>query len=169
MLLAGMNWCLVRGIVGRRLHRLSDGLSAVADHVSVGGTSPHGQTVPVAAKLPAGPSDALGLAARAFNTLLDALERERRFRTVIHASRDVTVMIGTDGVIVFASASVQSVLGWDPAAVLGARLQDAVHQKDRALLEDLLHPLPGPAAAVPRAGGHEHELPQRPITVRVAT
>ena len=54
------------------------------------------------------------------------------------AARDVIVVLDPAGRVTFASAAVERLLGWAPAALLGQPLSARVHGEDRAALEEVL-------------------------------
>jgi diguanylate cyclase (GGDEF)-like protein/PAS domain S-box-containing protein len=84
--------------------------------------------------LPVSAADDLGRTAAAFNAMLAALDRERRFRSVVHATSDVIFLVDLDGWISFVSDSVGDLLGWAPQELLGPVARDLVHPDDLARL-----------------------------------
>src|SRR5437763_13625014 len=125
VLVCGANWWLARAVVGRRFRLLSDRLRHVSDQVrdaTVTGDWP-GSTAEVWA-IPVDSEDELGETAASFNRLLAALDREERFRSLVEESSDVISIVSAGGEIVFQSPSVERVLGWTPAALVGERFQD---------------------------------------------
>ncbi|MQA32705.1 sensor domain-containing diguanylate cyclase [Modestobacter roseus] len=127
LVLGGANWLLVRVLIGRRLRVLAGRLTTVARIVGdpVTGDGPR-----TALDLPVESADDLGATAAAFNSLLTALERERRFRSVVHATSDVMALLNPAGEIAFVSDSITDVLGWAREDVLGQRVRDLLHAED---------------------------------------
>jgi signal transduction histidine kinase len=60
----------------------------------------------------------------------DRIRLERRFQTLIEASSDIVLVLDEAGVIEYASPSVQRVLGYDPAALVGEVSFDALTVDD---------------------------------------
>ncbi|MEI8082030.1 MAG: PAS domain S-box protein, partial [Actinomycetes bacterium] len=56
---------------------------------------------------------------------------ERRFRMLAQNASDVVVEVDSVGVLVWASPSIESVLGWRPEQVLGMGIIDLTHPADR--------------------------------------
>ncbi|WRL64633.1 diguanylate cyclase [Blastococcus brunescens] len=130
--LGAANWLLARRVIGRRLQLLATRLTDVADTAG----SPLGSAgSPWAAlALPVGADDDLGRTAAAFNAMLAALDRERRFRSVVQATSDVILLIDLTGRISFVSDSVVDLLGRPPQGLLGMRPHDLLHPDDPARL-----------------------------------
>jgi len=82
--------------------------------------------------------DDLGRTAAAFNDLLDALEAEHRFRSLVQSTNDLFVLVDAGGRTTFASVSLRAVLGWPPRAVTGRRAEDLVHPEDVGAVRTLL-------------------------------
>jgi diguanylate cyclase (GGDEF)-like protein/PAS domain S-box-containing protein len=55
---------------------------------------------------------------------------ERQFRSLVQHSSDVVTLIGTDGLIRYASPGVKAVLGIDPDTLVGTSLLSVVHRED---------------------------------------
>ena len=138
LLLAAANWLLARRVIGRRLRSLVVRLEAVAAAAD-GAASSGGGAAPDAdhLRLPVRSADDPGAAAAAFNALLEALDRERRFRSVVRASSDVIVLVDPAGRIVFVSDSALEVLGPGSTLVVGAAVRDAVHPADAGAVDAL--------------------------------
>ena len=64
---------------------------------------------------------------RAENALRD---NERRFRSLIENSSDITTVVDVAGTIIYQSPSVQRILGLPPDALVGTKLQEHVHPED---------------------------------------
>jgi diguanylate cyclase (GGDEF)-like protein/PAS domain S-box-containing protein len=141
LVLGAANWLLTRRVVGRRLRLLADRLDAVAHSVGCPGRTAGGS--PLALVLPISSADDLAAMARAFNSLLAALDRESRFRSVVQATGDVILLVDPRGGVSFVSDSVTTVLGWAPVDLVGAAAGDLVHPDDLHLLDavrgDLAH------------------------------
>ncbi len=146
--LGAANWLLARRVIGRRLQLLATRLTDVADTV---GSSPGAAGIPRAElTLPVGAADDLGRTAAAFNAMLTALDRERRFRSVVQATSDVILLVDPSGQISFVSDSVSDLLGRSPQELLGVRPRDFVHPDDLVRLG---------AADLPRPGSGIADLP----------
>ena len=59
------------------------------------------------------------------------LEERERYRLIAENASDVVWQMDGDGTITWVSPSVEHVLGWDPAALLGTRARDLLHPDDR--------------------------------------
>ncbi len=59
-------------------------------------------------------------------------DSERRFRTLVHNSSDITSLLAPDGTTLFESESVERLLGYPPEALVGTNAFDLVHPDDRA-------------------------------------
>jgi diguanylate cyclase (GGDEF)-like protein/PAS domain S-box-containing protein len=127
--LGAANWLLTRHVIGRRLQLLATRLTDVAEAVGTTGTA--GAT-DADLTLPAGAPDDLGRTAAAFNAMLGALDRERRFRSVVHGTSDTIFLIDGDGQLSFVSDSVEGLLGRRPGELLGAGALQLVHPDDIA-------------------------------------
>lgn len=79
----------------------------------------------------------------------DLAEQERRFRILAENSSDLVYELDLDERCVWISPSVESMLGWSPAALLGTRIIDLVHPDDRQMV--LQH----------RADIPEHDSPEQ--------
>nr|WP_239520573.1 bifunctional diguanylate cyclase/phosphodiesterase [Blastococcus saxobsidens] len=66
--------------------------------------------------------------------MLAALDRERRFRSVVHATSDVIFLVDATGQISFVSDSVVGLLGRSPHELLGNVARDLVHPADQQRL-----------------------------------
>jgi PAS domain S-box-containing protein len=91
-------------------------------------------------------NDELGKQARAFQRMVrevaareqrlkqaeEALRRsERHFRALIEKGRDIIAVMNSDGVVVYQSPSIERVLGYTPAEMVGKRAIEFVHPDDR--------------------------------------
>ena len=129
--LAAANWLLTRWVVGRRLRLLADRIGEVARTVGnpvASASGPARRATDLA--LPVGSADALGATAAAFNALLGALDRERRFQSVVHATNDVIALLTPTGHVSFVSDSVTGLLGWSRADLLGRHAGDLLSVED---------------------------------------
>jgi len=66
---------------------------------------------------------------------------EERFRSLVQNSSDTTLVLGTGGVILYASPATRSLLGQEPDAFVGLRASELVHPDDRARVEPELSEL----------------------------
>lgn len=91
-------------------------------------------------------------------TTQQSLERsETKFRELTEYSHDLVTLVDGDGVISYASPSVQRVLGHAPAGLLGRSVLELVHPDDRDAVRDLIAPTTGPARdALPHHSRWEH-------------
>ncbi len=87
--------------------------------------------------------DEVGTLARTFNqmtaqlnALYDAVKRsEAHFRSLIENAMDITVVLDAAGVILYASPSVERLLGHDPERLIGRKATSFVHPDDVELVE----------------------------------
>jgi diguanylate cyclase (GGDEF)-like protein/PAS domain S-box-containing protein len=136
LLLAAGNWWVAQRVVGRRLRRLSERLHTVAADIraaSVSGQWSVRSTERFASE--AEGNDALARTASAFNDLLDTLEEEHRFRSLVQAGADMTCLVDPAGLVTFISSSVTDVLGWSPAAAVGRPLRELIHPDDIGMID----------------------------------
>jgi diguanylate cyclase (GGDEF)-like protein/PAS domain S-box-containing protein len=134
LLLGAANWLLTVLVVGTRLQVLAARVEAVAR--TVGDPVPAAQRRTGPAPEPALPTDALAAAAAAVESLVAALERERRFRSAVHATNDVMALLTDGGRVAFVSDSVTDVLGWSPEALLGRHAGEFLFPEDDHLFTD---------------------------------
>ncbi|HVU35190.1 MAG TPA: PAS domain S-box protein [Opitutaceae bacterium] len=72
-----------------------------------------------------------------------ALRRnERHYRALMEQSLDVVAVLAKDGTVTYQSPSVERVLGWQPADVVGHSVFDFVHPDDRVTAERRFAELP---------------------------
>jgi diguanylate cyclase (GGDEF)-like protein/PAS domain S-box-containing protein len=134
LVLGAANWLLARYVIGTRLRLLAGRIAEVARTVGDPVASAHGPGRPAAdLALPVESADDLGSAAVAFNALLAALDRERRFRSVVHATNDVMALLTPDGQISFVSDSITGVLGWTRDELLDLHAGDLLFAEDAHL------------------------------------
>jgi diguanylate cyclase (GGDEF)-like protein/PAS domain S-box-containing protein len=134
--LGATNWLLTRRLLGSRLRVLAGRISAIAGTVGDPVATAQGPTRPAAdLAIPVGSTDDLGTAAVAFNALLAALDRERRFRSVVHATNDVMVLLTPAGEVSFVSDSVTAVLGWSREQLLGRHAGELLSPEDDHLFD----------------------------------
>ncbi|MCZ2817663.1 sensor domain-containing diguanylate cyclase [Modestobacter sp. VKM Ac-2984] len=134
LVLGAANWLLARRVIGSRLRLLADRIADVADAVGNPVGTAQASTLPAAAlAVPVGSTDDLGTTAAAFNALLAALDRERRFRSVVQATNDVLALLTPSGSVSFVSDSVSDVLGWSREELLGRQVHELLHLEDADL------------------------------------
>jgi diguanylate cyclase (GGDEF)-like protein/PAS domain S-box-containing protein len=136
LLLAAGNWWVAQRVVGRRLRRLSGRLNTVAADIRLASVS--GQWSVRSTErftTEAGGADELARTASAFNDLLDTLEEEHRFRSLMQAGADMTCLVDPAGLVTFISGSVTDVLGWSPETALGHPLRNLIHPDDYGMIE----------------------------------
>ncbi|MGO9900464.1 MAG: putative bifunctional diguanylate cyclase/phosphodiesterase [Solirubrobacteraceae bacterium] len=79
-----------------------------------------------------------GLAPPLMQALRSALERlertQQRFASLIQNSTDIVTVVGADLTVRWQAESIRSVLGHEPAEILGTRLLDLLHEQDRPVL-----------------------------------
>ena len=142
LVLGAANWLLARHVIGTRLRVLADRLGDVAAVAADPAALASGSAPPVTdLAIPVRSADALGAAATAFNSLLTALERERRFRSVAHATNDVMALLTAEGRISFVSDSVTEVLGWTREELLDRHAGDLLYPEDDHLFTDAGAPI----------------------------
>jgi len=71
---------------------------------------------------------------------------ELRFRSLIEKALDIITVIDRDGLVIYASPAVESVLGYSSEDVVGRKVTELVHPEDRQMFQNLLedttiHPL----------------------------
>lgn len=76
---------------------------------------------------------------------------EQRFRALVEMSSDMTLIMDGQGAILFASPSVVSILGYEPAYLLGKSTFDIVHHDDRITAHSALRDTIANPGAVRRA------------------
>ncbi|GAA4756860.1 EAL domain-containing protein [Modestobacter marinus] len=137
LVLGCANWLLVRRVVGARLRVLAGRLSDVAATVGNPVATAQSSSRPALdLALPVGSRDDLGTTAAAFNALLAALDHERRFRSVVHATNDVMALLTPTGELSFVSDSVATVLGWTREELLGRHAAELLSADDADLFTD---------------------------------
>jgi len=142
LVLGAANWLLTRYVIGSRLRVLAGRLTEVARTVGDPLSVTSGPVRPATElALPVGSADDLGTTAAAFNALLGALERERRFRSVVQATSDVLALVTPTGHIAFVSDSISTVLGWSREDVVGRQARDLLHGEDADLFTDAGEPV----------------------------
>ncbi|MFQ1003527.1 diguanylate cyclase domain-containing protein [Modestobacter sp. SSW1-42] len=142
LVLGAANWLLARHVIGTRLQVLAGRLGDVAAIAGDPAALASRTTPPVTdLAIPVHSTDSLGVAATAFNALLTALERERRFRSVVHATNDVLALLTDDGRISFVSDSVTTVLGWAPGQLIGRHASGLLFAEDDHLFTDIGAPI----------------------------
>ena len=139
LLLGAVNWVLTVLVVGSRLQVLAVRIEGVAR--TVGAPAQRSTAAVTDLALPADATGALGSAGTAFNSLLTALERERRFRSVVHATNDVMALLTDEGRISFVSDSVTAVLGWSREEVLDRHVRELLYPEDDHLFTDTGTPI----------------------------
>jgi diguanylate cyclase (GGDEF)-like protein/PAS domain S-box-containing protein len=91
------------------------------------------------------------LALEAMNLSEDLHKRqsEARLQALVRYSSDVTLVIGSDGRVTYATPSTMFVLGLDPDDALGLPIKDLLHADDRSVFEQMVGLLV-PGLQVPR-------------------
>jgi diguanylate cyclase (GGDEF)-like protein/PAS domain S-box-containing protein len=74
---------------------------------------------------------------------------EARFSSLVRNSSDVVTVIGADLTVIYASASVERVLGYTTAEIEGTNIVDLVHPDERAGVLDFLESAPEGASPAP--------------------
>ena len=122
-LVGGLNYWLTRLVVGRRVRVLSEQLQHVDHMVREATLTGDWSGLSLEAHhLPVDSDDDMGQMAASFNRLLDALEREKRFRALVQRSSDIITVVDTSGTIRYQSPAVQAVLGCSPTELVGQPL-----------------------------------------------
>jgi diguanylate cyclase (GGDEF)-like protein/PAS domain S-box-containing protein len=68
------------------------------------------------------------------------LRTEAFFRTLVHSSADITIVLDQRGRVTWSSTTAQGVAAWSPRDLEGKPLRDLVHEDDRHELYRALHP-----------------------------
>jgi diguanylate cyclase (GGDEF)-like protein/PAS domain S-box-containing protein len=68
------------------------------------------------------------------------LRTEAFFRSLVHRSADVTIVLDHRGQVTWATSTTQATSGWSPRDLEGRQLRDFVHEDDRHELYRALHP-----------------------------
>jgi PAS domain S-box-containing protein len=63
---------------------------------------------------------------------------EELYRLVVESTSDLITLVDADGVVRYASPSIEQLQGWTPAEVVGRRWTDDVHPEDAAAVDDYL-------------------------------
>jgi diguanylate cyclase (GGDEF)-like protein/PAS domain S-box-containing protein len=136
-LVGGLSYALCRWVVGGRLAVLCAHLRQVA-HTITSASRTGDWSGALADRIAVDSDDQLGDAARAFNSLLDALEEGEHFRALVRNASDVISVVDADGRISYQTPSVGWVLGYPPAALLGTDLHELLHPDDVAAFREHL-------------------------------
>ncbi|MGY1686798.1 putative bifunctional diguanylate cyclase/phosphodiesterase [Geodermatophilus sp. SYSU D00867] len=128
-LVGGLSYTLCRCLVGGRLAVLSTHLHSVAQTIShASRTGDWSQST--SQRITVDSDDQLGETARAFNSLLDALEAGEHFRSLVRNASDVITVVDTAGTVTYQTPSVGWVLGYPPGTLIGTDVHDLVHPED---------------------------------------
>jgi len=143
-IVAGLALCIMIGLVAMVARRLTvpvRRITAAAEGVEAGNYAATEALGEVADR-----NDELGKQARAFQRMVrevaarelrlkeaeEALRRsERHFRALIEKGRDIIALLDPSAVILFQSASVERVLGYQPASMVSQSAYDFIHPDDR--------------------------------------
>ncbi len=126
--------------VSRRAGRIAfrlEALSAALQGVQRGGRWLPGTLRAMRLPHVSGP---FGRVSIAINELIEALEVERTFRSIVDASGDLVVVLDAHGVVSFVSESVTDILGWSVSQVQGMPLAGLVHASDLVGFLSLVDP-----------------------------
>ena len=132
-----------RHVAGRSNYASTGAGSLIEDSVPLELLALHrsGVEFPVELTLSAAGSDSLG-GRLVMAITRDATERRRsneaRFRSLVQSVPDLVTILGPDGTIRYVSASIERMLGYRPADVVGGNAFDLVHPDDRARVRRLL-------------------------------
>jgi PAS domain S-box-containing protein len=121
---------LLERTVLARLHRLSDGIQAVASSTDA------------SRRLPVEGGDELSDLARSGNAMLKSLEEaqrvqqesEARYRALVQLSPDA-ILVTSRGQILFSNTGAERLFQSEPGALLGTPLRDRIHPDSRELLQ----------------------------------
>ncbi|WP_136697205.1 putative bifunctional diguanylate cyclase/phosphodiesterase [Geodermatophilus dictyosporus] len=128
-LVGALSYAICRWVVGGRLAVLSGHLRQVAEAVAQASRTGD-WSASSSARIPADSDDQLGETARAFNSLLDALEVGQHFRSLIRNASDVITIVDTAGRITYQTPSVGWVLGYPPGGLVGTEMAALIHPED---------------------------------------
>ncbi|WP_167761166.1 EAL domain-containing protein, partial [Geodermatophilus sp. DF01_2] len=144
-LVGGLSYTVCRCVVGGRLAVLTARLRSVAEGiVQASRTGDWAQST--SQRIDVDSDDQLGETARAFNSLLDALEDGEHFRSLVRNASDIITVVDPSGTITYQTPSVGWVLGYPPGALIGTDVHDLVHPED---LVDFHTRLAGVVAGAP--------------------
>ncbi|MGY1708492.1 putative bifunctional diguanylate cyclase/phosphodiesterase [Geodermatophilus sp. SYSU D00758] len=136
-LVGALNYALCRCVVGGRLAVLGTHLRRVTEtitHASRTGDWSGATTN----RIDTDSDDQLGETARAFNSLLDALESGEHFRSLVRNASDVITVVDAAGRITYQTPSVGWVLGYPPATLIGCDVRQLLHPEDVAAFDRYL-------------------------------
>jgi diguanylate cyclase (GGDEF)-like protein/PAS domain S-box-containing protein len=133
-LVGALSYALCRCVVGGRLADLGLRLRSAAEGIThASRTGDWSQAA--SERIHVDSDDQLGDTARAFNSLLDALEAGEHFRSLVRNASDVITVVDPSGRIAYQTPSISTVLGYGPAALVGSNMKDLVHPDDVATFE----------------------------------
>ncbi|NIH70276.1 PAS domain S-box-containing protein, partial [Modestobacter marinus] len=130
-LVGALSYALCRCVVGGRLAVLSAHLRSVAENISQASRTGN-WSQSTSQRIRVDSDDQLGETARAFNSLLDALEAGEHFRSLVRNASDIITVVDPSGAITYQTPSVGWVLGYPPGALLGSDVHDLLHPDDAA-------------------------------------
>jgi PAS domain S-box-containing protein len=97
------------------------------------------------------------MAAELQNTLTELQQREEHFRSIIENASDIITILDTGGTIVYASPSIERILGYTPEELIGRNAFDFIHPDDRTEIEELYREeLASPAEMTPTEFRFQH-------------
>ncbi len=150
-LVGAMSYGVCRCVVGGRLAVLGAHLRRVTQTITHASRTGDWSGA-TADRIAVDSDDQLGETARAFNSLLDALEAQEHFRSLVHNASDVITVVEASGRITYQTPSVGWVLGYSPAALLGGDVRELVHPDDVAAFDEYLTGTVGGIGQAPSIG-----------------
>ncbi|HYO35007.1 MAG TPA: EAL domain-containing protein [Geodermatophilus sp.] len=128
-LVGALGYTLCRCLVGGRLAELSTSLRSVAQGI-VHASRTGDWSGSTSQRIRVDSDDQLGETARAFNSLLDALEAGEHFRSLVRNASDVITVVDASGTVTYQTPSVGWVLGYPPGTLVGTDIHALVHPED---------------------------------------
>ena len=82
-------------------------------------------------------------------SLLAVRQNLERFRLLVENSQDLVAEVSREGVILYVSPHVRTVLGYAPGELIGTRVFDHIHPEDLAVVQEQFALLAGSATPPP--------------------
>ncbi|MDQ1293025.1 MAG: hypothetical protein QG608_906 [Actinomycetota bacterium] len=128
----------MRWLAGKYVGDLASGVEAVAKTLRHGVQQSWQSGNLRELRIPENSDGELGRASRAVNELIEALEAERAFRSIVDASGDLVLLLDDTGQVAFSSKSVTKILGWTAGELHQQPLAAFVHAGDIERFAELI-------------------------------